>query len=1094
MLTPADVALGFLAVADEAMCRPIRALTEARGYDLASHTLACFGAAGGQHACAVASALGIATVHVHRFSGVLSAYGIGLADVVEERQVPANKVLRSRAALADLTAKAGAVAADLTNALRSRGFSDGSQTHSQSPSQSQSQSQSQTGESETQGQGEIRVEHYAGLRYEGTDTCIMVRVTDAARRAVLAHAAAAGVNVAAIAHDDNAAATSAAAADVDGDADASETGPVVAAARLLETAFLRQYKREFGFTLQRPVLLDSLRVRAVGVHEAVVAAIEDSDDEADSDDDDDDDGSESASKPAVRAKRSGSGFPAVAPALPAPIDTVACYFPVSASSHGQSGSQGDGAASENAITGRVTLGVTDVSDVNSATTPANAIALPAAGVQGRWHATPVFRFADCAYGAQVVGPAIIVDETATVVVDLGWRARIGRDGLVIKTVASHSSKAGANTASSASASSSGSSTTEDETISSAAQAQTRYPCDPIRLSVFAHRFMSVAEQMGRALQRTAVSTNIKERLDFSCALFGPDGGLVANAPHLPVHLGAMQEAVRSQIRLLAGAWRDGDVLMSNHPQAGGSHLPDITVITPVFARRGDRAPSFFVASRGHHADIGGITPGSMPPFSKFLYQEGAAVMSLKLVDAGGPFRADAVKEALEAPAGYARRTADEPLCSGTRNLADNLSDLRAQVAANHKGVQLMRGLVALYTLPVVQAYMHHIQAAAEEAVREMLREFATTNTANANTDADAANSSASKATVSAEDGLVRFPPVVDYMDDGTPIALALTVDPVRGEATFDFTGTGPQVYGNTNAPRAVALSAVIYCLRCLVKRGIPLNQGCLNPVRVVIPPGTLLNPSADAAVVGGNVLTSQRVTDVVFKAFNACAASQGCMNNLTFGDDSFGYYETIAGGAGAGPGWAGTSGVHTHMTNTRITDVEIVERRYPVVVRRFGLRAGSGGTGAFPGGDGIVRDLLFLRPLSVNILSERRALRPWGANGGGDAKPGLNHVLRGVGVRGLGRAPPAKTTAGAAAGEIASSSEADGESAVVITLGGKNTYISEAGDALRVLTPGGGGWGKPGSRAAAEAGEASGAKQQMTVGSLAQYTQMQESA
>jgi len=522
--------------------------------------------------------------------------------------------------------------------------------------------------------------------------------------------------------------------------------------------------------------------------------------------------------------------------------------------------------------------------------------------------------------------------------------------------------------------------------------------DPIQLSIFSHRFMGIAEQMGRTLQRTSISVNIKERLDFSCALFSPDGGLVANAPHIPVHLGAMQEAVRFQRDHWGDDLRDGDVLVSNHPQlAGGSHLPDITVITPVF--HGGRVV-FWVASRGHHADIGGVAPGSMPPQSQHLWQEGAAIVALKLVR-DGAFQEAAITEALGAPAAH-------PGCSGSRNVRDNISDLKAQAAANRKGIALVRELIEEYGLEVVQAYMGHIQANAEEAVRAMLVRF-------------------SKRVGLPEVGTVS---ASDFMDDGTPIKLTMTIDRRSRSAVMDFAGTGPQVLGNTNAPPAVTFSAVIYVLRCLAGQDIPLNQGCLYPIDIRIPPGSILNPSPDAAVVGGNVLTSQRVVDVVLRAFRACAASQGCTNNFTFGDASFGYYETIAGGAGAGPHWHGQSGVHTHMTNTRITDVEIMEQRYPVLLRRFALRKGTGGRGRFHGGCGVVRDVEFRRPVTAGILSERRAFQPYGLEGGEPGTRGLNLVLRSA-------------------------------SGIVQSLGGKNTVSLEVGDRMVIMTPGGGGYGAP---------------------------------
>lgn len=513
--------------------------------------------------------------------------------------------------------------------------------------------------------------------------------------------------------------------------------------------------------------------------------------------------------------------------------------------------------------------------------------------------------------------------------------------------------------------------------------------DPVTLSIFGHRFMGIAESMGKTLARTSVSVNIKERLDFSCAMFGPDGGLVANAPHIPVHLGAMQSAVTFQLDYWSkrGGMKEGEVYVSNHPQlAGGSHLPDITVITPVFE---DGKIVFFVASRGHHSDIGGICPGSMPPGSTSLAEEGAQIVAMKLVE-NGAFQEAKITEIL---------TAGE---FPTRNLKDNLSDLRAQVAANTMGIRLVNELIAEYGLDTVTAYMFFIQRNAEVSVREMLKSFAREK---------------GSTTLSA----------VDYMDNGTPIALKVNIDAETGSATFDFTGTGPQVLGNWNAPRAVTYSAVIYCLRCMVHMDIPLNQGCLAPIDFIIPDGSILSPSSDAAVVGGNVLTSQRLVDVILKAFEACAASQGCMNNLTFGNDDFGYYETIAGGHGAGPTWDGRSGVHTHCTNTRITDPEILERRYPVMLHAFGIREGSGGTGKHPGGCGLTRVIEPLTPLVMSILSERRNRRPYGMKGGGDGEMGLNLIER-----------------------------RDGK---IINIGGKSTTKLDLGEKLIIHSPGGGGYG-----------------------------------
>jgi 5-oxoprolinase (ATP-hydrolysing) len=464
----------------------------------------------------------------------------------------------------------------------------------------------------------------------------------------------------------------------------------------------------------------------------------------------------------------------------------------------------------------------------------------------------------------------------------------------------------------------------------------------------------------------------------------------------------MSDAVRRQIELQGNQLREGDVLVSNHPIAGGSHLPDITVITPVWR---DGHPIFFIASRGHHADIGGISPGSMPPFSRKLLEEGVCIKSFKLVE-NGVFNEEGITELLLEP-GTRPRGPGEASMSGARQLSDNLSDLKAQVAANQRGIDLLLEMVEHYSLDVVQAYMQHIQANAEAAVRQMLTDL------------------------SEREGLKKVDSLSaqDFLDDGSPIVLKITIDRRDGSAVFDFTGTGPELWGNLNAPRAVTNSAILYGLRCLIPQDIPLNQGCLNPIKVIVPEGTLLSPSEHAAVVGGNVLTSQRVTDVILRAFHACAASQGCTNNFTFGNEHFGYYETIGGGAGAGASWHGQSGVHTHMTNTRITDPEILERRFPVMLREFSIRQGTGGDGKFRGGDGLVREVEFLEPLNAAILSERRVYAPYGLDGGEPGTCGRNLFLRKDGT--------------------------------TLSLGGKNEIHAEAGERFRIETPGGGGYGTP---------------------------------
>ncbi|POW07606.1 hypothetical protein PSTT_08183, partial [Puccinia striiformis] len=550
--------------------------------------------------------------------------------------------------------------------------------------------------------------------------------------------------------------------------------------------------------------------------------------------------------------------------------------------------------------------------------------------------------------------------------------------------------------------------------------------------------------MGRSLQQTSISTNIKERLDYSCAIFAPNGDLVANAPHLPVHLGSMSFAVRYQILHLRGQIFPGDVIMANHPQAGGSHLPDITLITPVF---NEQTLVFFTASRAHHADIGGILPGSvvressqriflfffpkyavtidekrMPPTSTNIFEEGAQIKSFKIVTEGQYNQAELKKYLIDEPAKYEG-------CSGTRCFGDVESDLKAQIAANNKGVSLIYLLIDEYGLETVQAYMTHIRDNAELAIRNLLKQ------------------------VVKERGSKQLH-AIEYLDDGTPIELTVTIDDQNGSAIFDFEGTGHEMIGNLNTPKSVTYSTIIYCLRAMVDLDIPLNQGCLVPIEVRIPPNCFLDPSDTAAVVGGNVESSQVLTGVILKTFKACAASQSTCNNLTFGQGGkdkdgnhvagWGYYETIAGGSGAGPTWTGSNGVHTHMTNTRITDPEILERRYPVILHQFSLRKGSGGSGEYNGGEGVVREIEFVEPIQCSILSERRVQRPYGMEGGEAGQLGMNLWIKKRRVED---------------GDLDESRSDGVDEDRIISLGGKRTVMMGKHDRIRIFTPGGGGWG-----------------------------------
>ncbi|KAJ3168792.1 hypothetical protein HK101_011585 [Irineochytrium annulatum] len=795
-----EVAFGFVKVANEAMCRPIRALTQARGFDTSKHILASFGGAGGQHACAIARSLGIKMIFIHKYSSILSAYGIALADIVHEVQEPRQETFDPKN-LDGLRARITALTSSCKDALLAQNFP---------PSR-------------------IETQVYLNLRYQGTDTSIMTpQPTNGS-------------------HD-------------------------------FTSAFIARHRQEFGFTLpDRPIIVDDVRVRGVGRGDA-------------------------------------------------PPDASAVHRELRELRRRRLGANGEKAAQVSSVywdgVGRVD--------------------------------TPVYVLTELEKGDECAGPALIIDATATIAVEPGCVALVTAEHVVIECGM--------------------------EKVGAGAD---RVGEDPIMLSVFGHRFMSIAERF--------LSDN-----DFK----------VANAPHIPVHLGSMQEAVRWQMGHLRGKLREGDVVMTNHPAAGGSHLPDITIITPVF----------------NEGKIVGMQPGSMPPNSCELYQEGAATKSFLLVK-DGKFDEEGVTEILyEIPGKY-------PGCSGSRCLKDNLSDLKAQVAANHRGITLVQGLIEEYSLEVVQAYMNHIQKNAEIAVRNLLINYYETR----------------GKTLEAE----------DYMDDGSVIKLKIELHP-DGSANFDFTGTGPELYGNINAPRSVTYSAIIYCLRCMVNLDMPLNQGALAPITIHIPNGCLLDPSENAAVVGGNVLTSQRLCDVILKCFEACSASQGCCNNFTFGSDAgkggFGYYETIAGGSGAGPGWDGRSGVHTHMTNTRITDPEVLERRYPVLLRRYGLREGSGGKGEY---------LEFLETLHVSMLSERRVFRPYGLKGGEAGQRGLNLLIR--------------------------------KGANPVNFGGKNATVVHRGDVIRIETPGGGGFGQlasGGKRKRVVSNEADGARR-IAGGSLAAMEETQ---
>nr|MBC8282471.1 hydantoinase B/oxoprolinase family protein [Nitrospinota bacterium] len=795
--SPEEIALGFIEVANENMVRPIHEISTAKGFDIRDHVLACFGGAGGQHACAIAKSLGIKQVFVHRFAGILSAYGMGLANITLEKQEAVSVEIEGE--IPDsLIRKLDELAESACEELRQKG------------------------------EMEISVQKFLNMRLQGSDTTLMVRQRP-------------------------------------------EENSV--------EEFKRNHQREFGFNPSgRKIQVQDIRVRAEG-----------------------------KSPEPVKAKISKAYNEVQS------VSMNRCYF-------------------------------------------ANG-----------WIETPVYKIESLCEGTALQGPAIILQGTSTILIEPDCKATVNDWGDI------------------------------QIEIGQPEETNRGVELDAVQLSLFGSRFMSIAEQMGRVLQRTAVSTNIKERLDFSCAIFDPEGGLVANAPHQPVHLGAMGDAVKRQMELQGDSFdhalRGGEVWLSNHPEVGGSHLPDITAVTPALK---DGKPVFFVANRGHHADVGGITPGSMPPFSKTLQEEGVCIKTFKLVE-GGEFQEEGIKKILQE--------------AGARSLSDNISDLKAQVAANQKGITLLNELIEVHSLKVVQAYMQHLQDNASDAVRNLLRKLC---------------GEKEKIQLQAK----------DCLDDGSEINVMLEIDKKGGNATFDFSGTSKQLPGNLNVPKAVTRSAILYCLRCLINSDIPLNQGCLNPIEIIIEEGSLLAPSGNAAVVAGNVLTSQRIVDVIFKALGSCAASQGCMNNFTFGNEKFAYYETIGGGAGAGPAWHGQSGVHTHMTNTRITDPEVLEKCYPVLLHEFSIRKNSGGKGKFNGGDGLLREIEFLEPLTVTILSERRVFPPYGLNGGEPGAKGKNLKISKDGT------------------------ETD--------LGGKNQFQAEPGDRIRILTPGAGGTGRAAHRSEPE--------------------------
>jgi 5-oxoprolinase (ATP-hydrolysing) len=796
--TPEQIAAGFLAIAIDKMASAIKKISIQRGYDVSDYTLCCFGGAGGQHACLIAEALGMSQIFLHPYAGVLSAYGIGLADLrsLKERAVetpltdPAIPVLRQ---IFD------EIAAESRSEINDQGVDD----------------------------AQIQVLRKVHLRYEGTDSTLMVDFADV---------------------------------------------------EAMRSQFEQAYQQRYGFAIpHKTLIVEAVSVEAIG---------------------------------------------------------------------------------QTAIPIEATL-------TSERTTPLEPIATAQVYTKDCWHDTPIYSRQDLKPGdsfaprVRISGPALIIEPTGTNVIEPGWSAELTpQSHLILKLEAK----------------------VEQPKPTLANQHTTP---DPVLLEIFNNLVRAIAEEMGIALQNTSSSVNIKERLDFSCAVFDNQGQLVANAPHIPVHLGSMSESVKSLMQVRDIALKPGDVYVSNNPYNGGTHLPDITVITPVF-RPPNPKPIFYLAARGHHADIGGITPGSMPPHSTSVEQEGVLLDNFQLVKQG-QFQEQALLEIL---------------ISGpypARNVQQNIADLHAQIAANERGMHELLRMVDHYGLETVQSYMQHVQDNAEESVRRAIEVL--------------------------KDGQFTYP-----MDDGSTIQVKITIDHRDRAAQIDFTGTSPQQPTNLNAPLAICKAVVLYVFRTLVDDDIPLNAGCLAPLNIIVPEGCMLNPQYPAAVVAGNVETSQAIANALYGALGIMAASQGTMNNFTFGNAQHQYYETICGGSGAGVDFKGTDAVQTQMTNSRLTDPEVLEWRFPVLVEQFAIRPNSGGKGRHNGGNGAIRQIRFREAMTAAIVSGHRVIPPFGLEGGDAGAIGRNAVERKDGT--------------------------------LEELGGNAEIQMHPGDILIVETPGGGGFGR----------------------------------
>ncbi len=763
--TPEQVAEGFLAIAIDKMATAIKKISVQRGYDVTEYTLCCFGGAGGQHACLIAEALGMTQIFIHPYAGVLSAYGIGLADV---------RSLKEKAVEARLTEQTILTLKQTLETLAAL-------------------CQAEIAEQDVE-RDRIQVLQKAHLRYEGTDSALIVKF---------------------------------------GDSDA------------MRDRFEQAYQQRYGFTMSdKALMVEAVSVEVIG-------------------------------------------------------QMIAPEEPILASSR---------------------------------TTPLEPVATVQIYTKGSWHEAPVYQRDDLKSGDRISGAALIIEPTGTNVIEPGWSAELtARNHLILQRDIADNSPS---------------------TLSTPDSALTKP--DPVLLEIFNNLLRAIAEEMGIALQNTSYSVNIKERLDFSCAIFDQQGQLVANAPHIPVHLGSMSESVRSLIQVKGSTLKPGDVYVSNNPYNGGTHLPDITAITPVFPSVGRNTPLFYVASRGHHADIGGITPGSMPPHSTSIEQEGVLIDNFQLVNQGQ----------------FCEPALLQLLTSGTypvRNSTQNIADLQAQIAANERGVQELLRMVNHYGLETVQAYMQHVQDNAEESVRQVIDVL--------------------------QDGSFRY-----QIDDGSEIQVKIAINHSDRAARIDFTGTSPQQATNLNAPLAICKAVVLYVFRTLVSDDIPLNAGCLKPLEIIVPEGCLLNPQYPAAVVAGNVETSQAIANALYGALGVMAAAQGTMNNFTFGNEQHQYYETICGGSGAGAEFDGTDAVQTHMTNSRLTDPEVLEWRFPVLVIAFAIRPDSGGKGHHHGGNGVIRRIQFREAMTAAILSGHRVIPPFGLAGGEPGAIGRNWVERSNGA------------------------------------------------------------------------------------------------